>query len=182
MLVSDRHTLVDGSLVLGVALDVLGEPLVELVVGVEQCGHDEVEQGPQLWGKKQHVSMSAPHTHTLTHTHSHTPPHLSHGVLDGCTSQQQSVSTLELEQDLPAHAADTHTHSVNICDHTPAVRAAASEQPWRCGRETGRVMEERPRAGRDMGVWHRAGRDAEGGPRGLRDVVAGPRAMARVVA
>jgi len=43
-----RLTLVDGRLVLGVALDVPGEPLVELIVRVEQRGHDEVEQGPQL--------------------------------------------------------------------------------------------------------------------------------------
>lgn len=41
-------TLIDGRFVLSVALDVFGEPLVELFVGIEQRGHDEVQQGPQL--------------------------------------------------------------------------------------------------------------------------------------
>lgn len=39
-------TLIDGGLVLGVTFDVLGEPLVKLVVRVEQCGHDEMQQSP----------------------------------------------------------------------------------------------------------------------------------------
>lgn len=43
-----RLTLIDGRFVLSVALDVFGEPLVELFVGIEQRGHDEVQQGPQL--------------------------------------------------------------------------------------------------------------------------------------
>lgn len=29
-------------------LYVLGEPFLELVEGIEQLGHDEVQQGPQL--------------------------------------------------------------------------------------------------------------------------------------
>ena len=37
-----------GGLVLGVPLDVLAEPLVELIVRVEQGRHDKVQQGPQL--------------------------------------------------------------------------------------------------------------------------------------
>ena len=40
--------LVQGRLLLRVALDVAGEPLVELLVRVEHGGHDEVQQGPQL--------------------------------------------------------------------------------------------------------------------------------------
>lgn len=56
------------------ALDVLGEPLVELFVGIEQRGHDEVQQGPQL--RESHntrsstvLTRSHEHTHTIqTHT------------------------------------------------------------------------------------------------------------------
>lgn len=40
--------LVEGALVLAVGLDVFGEPLLELLVGVEELGHYEVEQGPEL--------------------------------------------------------------------------------------------------------------------------------------
>lgn len=52
-------TLVDGRLVFGVAFDVLGEPLVKLIVGIKQCGHDEVQQGPQLRDRN--------NTHTFIH-------------------------------------------------------------------------------------------------------------------
>ena len=41
---------VDGGLALDVVLDVLGEPLAELLVGVEQRRHDEVQQRPELPG------------------------------------------------------------------------------------------------------------------------------------
>ena len=41
-------TLVDGRLVLSVALDVFGEPLVEFFMGVKERGHNEVQQRPQL--------------------------------------------------------------------------------------------------------------------------------------
>ena len=36
------------ALVLRSILDVLREPLVELIVGVEQARHDEVQEGPQF--------------------------------------------------------------------------------------------------------------------------------------
>lgn len=66
-------TLIDGRLVLGVALDVLGEPLVELFVGIEQRGHDEVQQGPQLRDGNNTRSSTTPsssHQHTAVRTHS----------------------------------------------------------------------------------------------------------------
>jgi hypothetical protein len=37
---------VEGTLVLGVGLDVFTEPLLELFVGVEELGHDEMQEGP----------------------------------------------------------------------------------------------------------------------------------------
>ena len=61
---------------LGVALDVPAEPLLELVVAVKQCGHDEVQQTPEL----------------------------GHGVLNGRAGQQQPAPALELQQHLPALA------------------------------------------------------------------------------
>lgn len=44
----NERTLIQRGLVLGVALDVLGEPFGELLVRVEERGHDEVQQRPQL--------------------------------------------------------------------------------------------------------------------------------------
>lgn len=41
-------TFINAGLVFCMALDVLGEPLVELVMWVKHCGHDEVEKSPQL--------------------------------------------------------------------------------------------------------------------------------------
>ncbi len=97
-------TLVDGRLVFSVALDILGEPLVKLVMGIEQRRHNEVQQGPQLRGSNNMqsstvLSCAQEHTHAPTHTHTHT--HLSHRVLDGRPGEQQSVSTLELQEDFP---------------------------------------------------------------------------------
>lgn len=43
-----RLTFVDRALILGVALDVFGEPLVKLVMGVKERRHYEVEERPQL--------------------------------------------------------------------------------------------------------------------------------------
>ncbi|TFA99797.1 hypothetical protein CCMA1212_008205 [Trichoderma ghanense] len=68
--------LVQFRVALGVRLDVLGEPFTELVVGVKERRHDEVQQGPQLL----------------------------HVVLDGGTRQQQAVSAVEAEQALPSGA------------------------------------------------------------------------------
>lgn len=59
--------LVEGALGLGMRLDVLGEPFLELVVGVEEFGHDEVEEGPEF----------------------------GHGVLDGGSGEEQAVSGIE---------------------------------------------------------------------------------------
>lgn len=66
-------TLIDGRLVLGVALDVLGEPLVKLFVRIEQCGHDEVQQGPELRdgnNTRSSTTLSSSHQHTAVRTHS----------------------------------------------------------------------------------------------------------------
>lgn len=113
-------TLVDGRLVFGVALDVLGEPLVKLVVGIEQRGHDEVQQGPQLRDSnniRPSTVLSGSHEHTYasvnTHTRTHTA-HLSHCVLDGRPGEQQSVSTLELQKDFPPNAEHTEKETLNV--------------------------------------------------------------------
>ena len=53
--------------------NVLGEPLVELIVRIKQGRHDEVQEGPQL----------------------------SHAILDGCARQEEPISTIEAQQDLP---------------------------------------------------------------------------------
>lgn len=66
--------LVDARLVLGMRLDVFGEPFVELLVRIEQRWHDEMQQGPQL----------------------------GHAVLNRCSRQQQPVSAVEPEEHLPA--------------------------------------------------------------------------------
>lgn len=73
-------TLIDGRLVFSVALDVLGEPLVKLVVGIKQRRHDEVQQGPQLRDSNNIQSstvLSCSHEHTHTHTRQHTHTHTS---------------------------------------------------------------------------------------------------------
>ena len=73
-------TLVDGRLVFGVALDVLGEPLVKLVVGIEQRGHDEVQQGPQLRDSNNiqpSTVLSGSHEHTCASVNTHTYTHCS---------------------------------------------------------------------------------------------------------
>ena len=36
------------ALILCGIFNILGEPLIELVMRIEQAGHDEVQQGPQL--------------------------------------------------------------------------------------------------------------------------------------
>ena len=64
--------LVQRALLLRVRLDVLGEPLLELLVRVEQLGHDEVQQRPQL----------------------------GHRVLDGRSREQQPVPAVERQQRL----------------------------------------------------------------------------------
>lgn len=51
-LASDQTlTLVYGGLVFSVALDVPGKPLVELLVRVEERGHDEMKKSPELRNK-----------------------------------------------------------------------------------------------------------------------------------
>lgn len=100
---SSGLTLIDGGLVFGVALDVLGEPLVELFVGIEQRRHDEMQQGPQL--RHKHPSTRVSCTLQLTPTHT---AHLCHRVLDRRPGEQQSVSTLELQQDFPPNAGNTN--------------------------------------------------------------------------
>lgn len=45
---------------------------------------------------------------TCRHTHKHTVAHLSHGVLNGRPSEQQTVSTLELKEYLPTNTTTTY--------------------------------------------------------------------------
>ena len=59
------------------SFNVFAEPLLELVVGVKEGGHDEMEQGPEL----------------------------GHGVLYGGTGEKKTAAALELEQHFPALAA-----------------------------------------------------------------------------
>ena len=55
-------TLVDGRLVLCMALDVFREPFIKLLVRVKQRRHDEMEQGPQLRQEIITVSISTKQT------------------------------------------------------------------------------------------------------------------------
>ena len=64
-------------LLLGMALNVAREPLVELFMRVKHGGHDEVKQRPELL----------------------------HCVLDRSTGQEQSVATVEAEQHPPSNTA-----------------------------------------------------------------------------
>lgn len=89
------------------ALDVLGEPLVKLFMGIKQRRHDEVQQGPQLReGNTTRPSTRLSCSHARTDTRTQTT-HLSHGVLDRCSREQQPVSTLKLQQDFPPNAEMT---------------------------------------------------------------------------
>ena len=81
--------LVHRALVLGVALDVLGEPLAELVVRVEERRHDEVEQRPQL----------------------------VHRVLDRRAREQKAVPAAEAEERLPARARRAFDRLRFVEDH-----------------------------------------------------------------
>ena len=66
--------LVQFSLIHGVLLNILGEPLLELLVVVEKLWHDEMKERPEL----------------------------SHGVLDWRTGKEQSISGVELQEGLPS--------------------------------------------------------------------------------
>ena len=56
------------------SFNVFGEPLLELLVVVKQLWHDEMEKGPQL----------------------------SHWILNRCSCQQESVTSIELQKNFPA--------------------------------------------------------------------------------
>ena len=71
---SFKLMLVQLTLVHGGSLDVFGEPLLELLMIVEQLWHNKMEQGPEL----------------------------SHRVLDRCASQKKSISCVELKKYFPA--------------------------------------------------------------------------------
>ena len=77
------------ALILRCVLDILREPLVELVVRVEQARHDEVQESPQFC--KVSAEKSIPRTVRPT----------LHIILDRSTSQQQSVSAVESKERLP---------------------------------------------------------------------------------
>lgn len=65
--------LVEGTLVHRASLNVFREPFLELLMVIEELRHDEMEEGPQL----------------------------SHGVLDGRSCEEESVSGLELQETFP---------------------------------------------------------------------------------
>lgn len=79
------------ALVLRSILDIFGEPLVELIMRVKKAGHDEMEQCPELYVK---VSDCRHCWHILL---------ALHGVLNRCTSQKQTIATLESKQCLPPY-------------------------------------------------------------------------------
>lgn len=92
------------------ALDVFREPLVEFFVGIKQCGHDEVQQGPQLRDSNDILVSNSTSSHRPIREREKRArkfTHLGHGVLDGRSREKQSVSTLELQQDFPAHAGNS---------------------------------------------------------------------------
>lgn len=91
-----KLTLIDRRLVFSVTLDVLGEPLIELFVGIKQRGHDEMQQSPQLRDSN-NIRSSTVNTKLRTHITNTQITHLSHCVLNGSPSEQESVSTLELQ-------------------------------------------------------------------------------------
>ncbi len=90
-------------------LDVLGEPLVELFVRVEQGRHDEVKQRPQLQHSPQRsvghcsseVIKAAKKNAQLSPCHctnvsvSCVVAYLRHAVLNRSSRQQQPVATTE---------------------------------------------------------------------------------------
>lgn len=65
--------LIEFTLILTVSLDVLGKPFVEEFVRIEEIGHNEVEESPQL----------------------------SHIILDGGACQEKAVPGLKLFQGVP---------------------------------------------------------------------------------
>lgn len=68
-------TFIYGRFVLSVALDVLGEPLIKLFMGIKQRRHDEVQQGPQLRDSNStHLLTVVSRTHQLTQTHTRCSP------------------------------------------------------------------------------------------------------------
>ena len=66
------------ALVLGSILDVFGEPLVELIMRVEQAGHDEVQQSPEFWSA----------VRTLAYTKIPVQSRTLHGVLNRGTREE----------------------------------------------------------------------------------------------
>lgn len=121
-------TLIDGRLVFSVALDVPGEPFVKLFVGIEQRGHDEVQQGPQL-GKTGTTQLITAYIHTHSSEHTHTQTHLGHRVLDGRSSQQESVSTLKLQKDLPPNTRRRKTREPHTTSYTPIDKLMQQSTP-----------------------------------------------------
>lgn len=50
-------TLINGGFVLCMALYVLRKPLIELFMGIKQCWHDKMQQGPQLKAEERTVDQ-----------------------------------------------------------------------------------------------------------------------------
>lgn len=54
-------TLINGGFVLCMALYVLRKPLIELFMGIKQCWHDKMQQGPQLKGEEKGDQQKPPY-------------------------------------------------------------------------------------------------------------------------
>eukprot|EP00958_Prasinococcus_capsulatus_P003142 scaffold279_cov369-Prasinococcus_capsulatus_cf.AAC.7 len=86
---SAQLVLVERVTTVSVTLDALAEPLVEMLVRVEERGHDEVQQRPQL----------------------------GHRILDGRARQQKPVAALEAEQCFPPQRGGALNRLRLIEDH-----------------------------------------------------------------
>lgn len=74
-----KLTLIDSSFIFRMAFYVLRKPFVKFLVRIEQCRHNEMQKSPKF----------------------------GHAVLNRRTAQQQSIATIETEQQLPSHRGGT---------------------------------------------------------------------------
>jgi hypothetical protein len=81
--------------ILRCVLNVLREPLAELVVRIKEAWHDEMQQSPQLYtaASINREVQIVEKSRTL------------HGILDRCACQKQAIPTVKAEQGLPANAS-----------------------------------------------------------------------------
>lgn len=83
-------------------------------VGMMKCSRAHSWETVITYSRQQFcLDLMNTHAPVSTHTHTHTA-HLSHCVLDGRPSEQQSVSTLELQKDFPPNAEHTEKETLNV--------------------------------------------------------------------